>query len=50
MCAWETADPVVVLGRSGVISRAIGLLYATNPGNLEIELSDVPDENSLITR
>jgi twitching motility protein PilT len=38
------------LVRANVISRAVGLLYATNPGNLQIELSDVPDENSLITR
>jgi twitching motility protein PilT len=38
------------LVRANVISRATGLLYATNPGNLQIELSDVPDENSLITR
>jgi twitching motility protein PilT len=38
------------LVRANVITRAVGLLYATNPGNLQIELSDVPDENSLITR
>jgi twitching motility protein PilT len=38
------------LVRAGTISRAVGLLYATNAGNLQIALSDVPDENSLITR
>jgi len=38
------------LVREGVISRAVGMLYATNPGNLQIALADVPDENSLITR
>jgi twitching motility protein PilT len=38
------------LVRDGVISRAVGLLYATNAGNLQIALADVPDENSLITR
>jgi len=39
------------LVRSNVISMATGLLYATNPGNLRVELADVPeDEDSLITR
>ena len=32
------------LVRAGVISFATGLLYATNPGNLRIELADVPFE------
>jgi twitching motility protein PilT len=38
------------LVRNNVISRAVGMLYATNPGNLQIELADVPEEDSLITR
>jgi twitching motility protein PilT len=38
------------LVRDGTITRAVGLLNATNPGNLQIELADVPDEDSLITR
>ena len=36
------------LVRQGVISRATGLMYATNPGNLQLNLTDVPDEDSLI--
>jgi twitching motility protein PilT len=38
------------LVREGVISRSVAMLYATNPGNLQIALADVPDEDSLITR
>jgi twitching motility protein PilT len=38
------------LVRDGVISRAVGLLYATNAGNLQVALADLPDEDSLITR
>jgi twitching motility protein PilT len=38
------------LVREGVISRAVAMLYATNPGNLQVALADVPDEDSLITR
>jgi twitching motility protein PilT len=30
------------LVRAGVISREIGLAYATNPGNLQLQLFDVP--------
>ena len=30
------------LVRAGVISHATGLLHATNPGNLQIQLADVP--------
>ncbi|HEV8393596.1 MAG TPA: PilT/PilU family type 4a pilus ATPase [Vicinamibacterales bacterium] len=43
--------------RSGVISMSTGLLNATNPGNLRVQLADVPDapqeqkdEDSLIVR
>ena len=38
------------LVRDNVITRATGMLYATNPGNLQVALADVPDEDSLITR
>jgi twitching motility protein PilT len=38
------------LVRDNVITRAVGLLYATNPGNLQLALADVPDDESLITR
>ena len=30
--------------RAGVISMSTGLLYATNPGNLRVQLADVPAE------
>ena len=33
------------LVRAGVIAYATGLLYATNPGNLQIQLSDVPSDD-----
>ena len=32
------------LVRAGVISMATGMLYATNPGNLRVQLDDVPAE------
>jgi twitching motility protein PilT len=38
------------LVRNGTISYATGLLYATNAGNLRVQLADVPDENDLIIR
>ena len=40
------------LVRTGIISYATGLLYATNPGNLQIQLADFPavDEDSAIVR
>jgi twitching motility protein PilT len=40
------------LVRAGVISYATGLLHATNAGNLQIQLADVPsvDEDSLVVR
>jgi twitching motility protein PilT len=38
------------LVRSGVISSATAYLYATNPGNLRVQLADVPDDDSLIVR
>jgi len=43
--------------RAGTVSMATGLLHATNPGNLRVQLADVPDapaqqkeEESLIER
>ena len=38
------------LVRAGTISQATAYLYATNAGNLRVQLADVPDEDSLITR
>jgi twitching motility protein PilT len=38
------------LVRAGTITQQTAWLYATNPGNLKVALSDVPDEDSLITR
>ena len=32
------------LVRAGVISTATGLAYATNPGNLRVQLADVADD------
>ena len=32
--------------RAGVISRATGLLYATNQGNLQLLIADVPDDEA----
>ena len=39
--------------RKGVISRATGILYATNVGNLQLQIADVPpdeDDQPLIIR
>jgi twitching motility protein PilT len=38
------------LVRSGVITLQTAYLYATNAGNLRVQLADVPDEESLIIR
>jgi len=38
------------LVRAGAITQSIAYLNATNPGNLRVQLADVPDEDSLITR
>jgi twitching motility protein PilT len=37
------------LVRSGEIAYQTGMLYATNPGNLRVQLSDVAEGDSLIT-
>jgi len=38
------------LVRAGAISQSTAYLYATNPGNLRVQLADVPDADSLITK
>ena len=38
------------LVRAGTISLDTAYLYATNRGNLTVQLSDIPDEDSIITR
>ena len=38
------------LVRAEVITMSTAMLYATNPGNLQVELADLPTEESLITR
>ena len=38
------------LVRAGLIAPSTAYLYATNAGNLRVQLADVPDEDSLIMR
>lgn len=38
------------LVRAGAIPHATAYIYATNPGNLRVQLADVPDEDTIITR
>ena len=38
------------LVRNGSIAPSTAYLYATNAGNLRVQLADVPDEDSLIMR
>jgi twitching motility protein PilT len=38
------------LVRAGTITLKTAYTYATNPGNLRVQLADVPDEDSIITR
>jgi twitching motility protein PilT len=38
------------LVRAGTIAPSTAYLYATNPGNLRVQLADVPDEDDLIVR
>jgi twitching motility protein PilT len=38
------------LVRAGIISTTTAYLYATNPGNLRVQLADVADDDSLIVR
>jgi twitching motility protein PilT len=44
-------EEIEKLVRGGVVSYATGLLYATNPGNLQVLLADISeDEDSIIVR
>jgi twitching motility protein PilT len=44
-------EEIEKLVRGGVVSYATGLLYATNPGNLQVLLADISeDEDSVIVR
>jgi twitching motility protein PilT len=36
------------LARAGEISKKTALMYATNPGNLQVQMVDVPDEESAV--
>jgi twitching motility protein PilT len=36
------------LARAGEISKKTALLYATNPGNLQVQMVDVPDEEAVV--
>ena len=38
------------LVRADVITMSTALLYATNPGNLQVEMADVPPDDALVTR
>jgi twitching motility protein PilT len=38
------------LVREGVVSMQTGLLFATNAGNLRLQLADIPEEDAEITR
>jgi twitching motility protein PilT len=38
------------LVRAGVIPQSTAYLYATNAGNLRVQLADVPDADSIVTR
>jgi twitching motility protein PilT len=38
------------LVRADVITMSTALLYATNPGNLQVEMADVPPEELVVTR
>jgi twitching motility protein PilT len=43
-------DELEKLVRLEVITMATALLYATNPGNLQVQMADVPPDELLITR
>ena len=38
------------LVRAGDVSMTTALLYATNPGNLQVEMADFPSEEAVVTR
>ncbi len=43
-------DELEKLVRANVITMATALLYATNPGNLQVQMADVPTADVVITR
>jgi twitching motility protein PilT len=43
-------DELERLVREDVVSMATALLYATNPGNLQVQMADVPTDDVVITR
>jgi twitching motility protein PilT len=43
-------DQLETLVRADVITMATALLYATNPGNLQVQMADVPREDFVVTR
>jgi twitching motility protein PilT len=38
------------LVRAGIITMPTALLYATNPGNMQVEMADLPPEELVVTR
>jgi twitching motility protein PilT len=43
-------DELEKLVRAGTITMGTALLYATNPGNLQVQMADVPADDVVITR
>jgi twitching motility protein PilT len=43
-------DELEKLVRAGTVTMATALLYATNPGNLQVQMADVPADDVVITR
>src|SRR5882672_8662407 len=43
-------DELERLVREDVVTMATALLYATNPGNLQVQMADVPPDEVIITR
>ena len=43
-------DELEKLVRAGTVTMATALLHATNPGNLQVQMADVPADDLVITR
>jgi len=43
-------DELEKLVRAGTVTMATALLYATTPGNLQVQMADVPADELVITR
>jgi len=43
-------DELEKLVRAGTVTMATALLYATNPGNLQVQMADMPADELVITR